>query len=255
MPDGIAVETAGSGPAVLMIHGLGATSNSWGPQVSVLSRSFTVIRPDLRGAGRSVTAGEISVAAHVSDMIAHLDENGVDKAHVVGWSYGSVIAQHLATLYPNRVDSLVLLGPIDEPTPAAREALHARAANARTAGMVDIADALSQMGTSAATKINQPQTIAFARESLMRQDPEGYAQICESAAAAVAAPLDQIKCPTMVLTGDEDKTAPPSSAELLAESISDSTFAILPQCGHWLSLEQPRAVTDLLLEFFLREGN
>lgn len=69
MPDGIAVETAGSGPAVLMIHGLGATSNSWGPQVSILSQSFTVIRPDLRGAGRSVTAGIISVAAHVSDMI------------------------------------------------------------------------------------------------------------------------------------------------------------------------------------------
>lgn len=253
MPEGIAVEIVGTGPSILMIHGLGGTSNSFEPLVSTLSLSFTVIRPDLRGSGRSVTAGEVSVAAHVSDMTALLDEHGLHKVHVVGWSYGSIIAQQLAVLHPDRVDSLVLLGPIGEPTPAARKALHARAAKARAAGMVDIADALSQAGTSADTKINQPQTVAFARESLMRQNPEGYAQTCESAAAATAAPLDHIKCRTMVLTGDEDKTAPPSSARLMAESIPDSVFIVLSQCGHWSIFEHPRAVTDSLLNFFLLE--
>lgn len=254
MPDGIAVEIAGSGPALLLIHGIGATANAWGPQVDILARSFTVIRPDLRGAGRSVTSGEISVAAHVSDIVAVLDERGADEADVVGWSYGAIVAQHLAALHPHRVKSLALLGPIAEPAPAAREALRARAANARAAGMVDIADATIEMGTSAATKTGQPQTVAFVRESVMRQDPEGYAQICESAAAAVAAPADQIKCPTMVLTGDEDNTAPPRSVKVLAEAIPESTFSVLARCGHWLTLERPTAVTESLLNFYFRKA-
>lgn len=250
----VVTERCGQGPAVLLVHGLGGTSNSWLPQTMALRERFTVLTPDLLGAGRTAGAAAVSIAAHVSALAATLDEQGIRRAHLVGHSMGSLICQHFAAAYPDRVASLSLVGPIHEPPETARKALRERAAKARADGMAGIADAIVAAGTSADTRRHLPTATAFVRESLMRQDPDGYAGNCEALADARAVDATSIRCPVMLMTGDEDKTAPVDSMQTLASRLSSPHIHVLPGCGHWATVERPRQVNALLLEFLGRHA-
>ena len=244
-------ETQGNGDPVVMIHGLGGTANVWGAQAQTLARHFTVIRPDLAGSGRTALDGEaISIEQFVQDVVALMDHLGVQSAHLVAHSMGTIVCQHLAAWHPERVRSLALFGPIAEPSAPAREAIRARAQKCRAEGMLPVADAVVQGGTSADTKANRPEVAAFVREIMMRQDAEGYAQTCEALAAAQAADASRITCPTLLVTGDEDGTALPAAARALTARISGATLQILGRCGHWTPLERAAEVTDALTGFY-----
>jgi len=243
------VDEFGAGDALLLIHGLGGTGNIWGGQVGLLARYFRVIVPDLRGAGRTGGVADISVASLVSDLIELLDRLKITRAHIVGHSFGSVVAQHLAVEHAPRVASLALIGPIRAPSDAAIKALTERAAVARKDGLTGIANATVQVGTSAATKAHRPEIAAFVREMVMRQNPAGYAATCEAVANIVPAALEKVRCPCLVVTGDEDATSPPAVARAVAEAVHAAQFRILPRCGHWIPLEQAEALGEALMNF------
>jgi pimeloyl-ACP methyl ester carboxylesterase len=245
-------EVLGSGEPVILIHGLGGTANVFQPQVNVLSRLFKCVRVDLPGSGRTPTPKSPASLITLADAIAETmrKEDG-SKWHVIGHSLGTIVCQHLAVRHGDLVRSLSLLGPIHAPPDTARTALKERAAKARAEGMVAIADTIVQAGTSAYTKAAKPEVAALVREILMRQDPEGYAQTCEALAAAEAADVAKISVPTLLLTGDEDGTAPPHAAKTLSDRIHNSTVRILDRCGHWTTFEQPVEVSNALLNFLI----
>ncbi|MBT6442553.1 MAG: alpha/beta fold hydrolase [Alphaproteobacteria bacterium] len=246
----LAVEIHGDGEAMIMIHGLGGSSNAWMPQCSVLSRTHKIIRPDLEGSGRSPAKGKISIASFMKDVFSIMDKLEIKSAHFLGHSLGTVICAHMAAKSPSRVKSLALLGPVAEPPQPARQAIRDRAALARKEGMVPIADVLVQVSTSAETKASKPAVAALVREIVMRQDAEGYARTCEALAAAKAADFSKIKCPTLLITGDEDGVAPPAAAKAMAKAIKKSELLLLSGCGHWTPIEKPTEVNDALLNFY-----
>ena len=250
----IAVEEHGDGDAVVMVHGLGGTANSWHPQAGPLARSFRVVRLDLEGSGRSPAAGALSIASFVADVSAVMDALDIPTAHLCGHSMGTIVCQHLAAETPERVKSLALLGPLAEPPEPARQAIRDRAGVARKSGMVPIADTLVDVAISAETRSHQPATAAFVREILMRQDAEGYARTCEALADARSADLAAIRCPTLLVTGDEDGVAPPAAVKALGGRIAGSRVAVLPGCGHWTPIEKPTQVNGLLLNFYFSFG-
>ncbi|MDZ4798474.1 MAG: alpha/beta hydrolase [Bryobacteraceae bacterium] len=251
MAQGILTEIHGNGDPLVMVHGLGGTANAFGPQAEVLSRFFRVIRMDLPGSGRTPASGPVSIESLTDCVISVLEQHGAGSpVHVVGHSMGTIVCQHLAVRRPDLVRSLALIGPLAQPPDAARTAVRARAAKAREEGMTGIAEAIVQGGTSAATKAAKPETAAFIRELLTRQDPEGYALTCEALAAAVAAPVEQLTCPSLLITGSEDGTSPAPSVRALAMRIAGSKLVIIPACGHWATLEAPSAVNDALLNFY-----
>ena len=120
-----------------------------------------------------------------------------------------------------------------------------------TAAMQAIAQTLSQAAVSADTRQRMPTAAAFVRESLMRQDPDGYARSCEALAAATPAALERIQAPVLLVTGDEDGVAPPHSVRAMAERLgaarigapgalrADVRVVVLPRCGHWTPIERP----------------
>lgn len=246
----IAVEVHGEGDAVVMVHGLGGSSNTWLPQRRMLARYFKVVCPDLHGSGRSPVAGEVSIGGYVSDILGVMDGLGLEKAHLVGHSMGTIVCQHLAVSHADRVQSLVLIGPLAEPPPPARKALGERAALARDQGMVPIADALLAVSVSDHTRAHQPAACAMVRESLMRQDPEGYARSCEALAAAQAAAIERIRCPTLLLTGDEDLVGPPAKTRQMAERIPGARVLMFSATGHWTTIERPLEVNQAMLNFY-----
>jgi 3-oxoadipate enol-lactonase len=237
----------------LCIHGLGGTSNTWTPLLPALSR-FTAVRFDLPGSGRSHRVeGALSIDGFVEACLRVLSSRGIERVHVLGHSLGTIVAAHLAAREPRIVRSLALFGPLLAPPDVARTNIRARAAKAHgegVAGMQAIADTLVQASTSAETRARRPAVVAYVRESLMRQDPEGYARTCEALAAAEPADATAITCPTLLVTGDEDGVAPPQSVRAMGGKIAGSRVEVLRGCGHWTPLEKADECIEILRRFY-----
>jgi len=245
-------EAGGKGETLVLVPGLGGSVNVWHPQTQVLKRDLRLVCFDLAGSGRSPVAGGISMASHVEDLLAVIEQSGAKRVHLAGHSMGTIICQHLAAKAPERVASMVLVGAFPEPPGTARTALRERASKARSEGMRGIADALAAAGTAADTKVHQPSAVAFVREVLMAQNPEGYARNCEALADAKAADLAAIDCPVLLITGDEDRTGPVAVARALASAIKGADLQILPGCGHWAPIERPKQVNYAMSLFAAR---
>src|SRR5690348_4572009 len=248
-PKDLAVEIDGSGPPVLMVHGLGGTSNFYQVQAQALSERFKVIRPDSAGAGRSPVSESISIDSHAEDLAALLDQLGVTGATVIGHSMGTLVVRVLAARHPDLVSRLVLLGAVAEPTEAVRQAQRDRAATLRQDGTAAVAPGVVSNALSETTRRDRPEVAAFVRELVMRQDAEGYARNCEAlGAAGDPGPIDPA-LPLLLITGADDKVGPPEASRELADAHGTATLEILPGVGHWTALEAATTTTTHLLKF------
>jgi len=178
-----------------------------------------------------------------------------ERAHWIGHSLGTIVCQHLALAAPKLVRSIALFGPLIAPPEPARVAIRARAGKARgegVAGMHEIALGLLNAAISADTRQRSPLAVAFVRESLMRQDPDGYARTCEALADAEPAAVERIEAPVLLVTGDEDGVAPPQSVRAFADKLhaaKNVRVVVLPKCGHWTPIERPEECSRELRQF------
>ena len=172
--DRMAVEDEGEGDAVVCVHGLGGSSNTFTPLMPALAR-HRVIRVDLPGSGRSQRAeGVLTIERFGETLLGICARLNIERAHWVGHSLGTIVCQHIAALQPGAAVSVALFGPLMAPPDAARSALAARATKARegVAGMHEITQTLVNAALSADSRQRLPLAVAFVRESLMRQDGE-----------------------------------------------------------------------------------
>ncbi|MEO1251872.1 MAG: alpha/beta hydrolase [Pseudomonadota bacterium] len=244
-------DQVGDGEPILAVHGLGGTSNFWGPvwRGHVDGKSF--VAPDLPSAGRSENDDQLSIKSIADDLFSLLDALSIESAHLLGHSMGTIVCQHMAQQYPERVKSLALLGPLAEPPDAARSAIRDRAGLTREKGMQPIADAITDGALSSKTKKEDPIAVSFVREMLCAQNAEGYALSCEALADASAADVLAYDKPVLLITGDEDKVAPVGNVEVLASRFGETrAFTVLENCGHWTVCEKPVEVVDALQRFY-----
>jgi pimeloyl-ACP methyl ester carboxylesterase len=262
--DRMAVDVRGpsdGSDAIVFLHGLGGSMNAWTPLLPALAR-WRCVRPELPGAARSRKAyalgeatphgGKLSAEVHAGAVLRVCESLGIGRAHLVGHSFGTIIALHVAALAPERTRSLALFGAMAEPVPAQRDNMRARAAAAREQGMFDIAEAISQAALSPSTRETQPVTVAYVRDSIAAQDAEGFARNCIALAEARSARLELVRCPTLVVNGDEDIVTPLSGARQLAARLADARVEVLARCGHWPMLERPAESQRLLRDFVER---
>lgn len=259
--DRMAVEDDGDGEALVMVHGLGGTTNTWTALLPALA-GRRVVRIELPGSGRSRDAhalresapggGALGIDTLVDAVLRVVGQLGLARAHFAGHSLGTIVCQRLALKAPDRVASLALFGALAAPPDAARTALAARAARARAEGMFGIADAIVAGTLSSSTRAEQPVTVAMVRESLLAQDPEGYARTCEALAGAQPAAIERVDPPVLLVAGDEDPVAPVQGARQLAQRLRASRVEVLGRCGHWMTFERAQACQGLLREFLER---
>ena len=248
----MSIEVDGQGEPLVMIHGLGGTSNTFTPVIEGVGRQMQVIRPDLPGSGRSPTSARLSLEDLADAVAKAVTALGVGRANFAGQSLGTIVCLHIALRNPRLVKSMTLLGPLLAPADAGRQGLRDRAAMARTQGMQPIADAIVQASTAANTRREQPVTIALIREMLMRQDPEGYARLCEALADAAPPDVASIKCPTLLLTGDEDAIATATGMRAIGARLAGSRTRVVAKCGHWATFERAKETAAALEEFLLQ---
>lgn len=245
-----------SGPPIIFIHGLGGSSELYKPLISSLrlEKTHCLHLLDLEGHGLSPTsaASTISISSYASDIHAFAQHAKITSgATIIAHSMGCLVALTLAIKHPDLISKLILLGPPPSPVPeAGRNGSIARAATVRSQGMAAVVDAVVTAGTSTHSQTNNLIGIAAARMSLLGQDPEGYAKGCTAlAGAAEALPVRQIKTPTLIVTGDEDKVSPPQVCDKYASEIECSKVVVLLQVGHWHILEDLSAVSKAVGAF------
>jgi 3-oxoadipate enol-lactonase len=243
------IHSEGEAPPFVMLVGLGGHSSSFQAMVATLS-GFRVVRPDFPGAGRSPTPPQETITiGFLVEMLegaaAHL---GAQRAHVVAYSFETLIAPHLAARLPQPVASLICSGRFSNRRMAHANGL-ARTATAPHEGMSAVADHLSGSALASAAAIDNPMAFAFVRESHMRRDVDGFAPSRKAPGQVEKADHRLIDCLTLIVTGDEDAVGPPSIAQELAGKFYGAKTVILNRCGHWTPIEKAKECGKLLSEF------
>lgn len=247
----LAAHLGDRGPAVVLLHALGLDRRMWEPVMAKLARGRRVIAYDLRGHGWAAgSSGSLTMGDTAADLIGVLDAFEVDRAHVVGLSYGGGIAQTAAVAHPERFASLSLLATTDFPFAA----FEARARSAEVDGMAaQVEPSLTRWFTPAALATNG-WGVRYAREQVLHGDPVDWAAAWRAFTGLdVQHRLADFPHPTLVLAGELDASTTPEIMGKLAAAIPGSTYQELPGTPHMQTLEQPDLVADALDEFLPAE--
>jgi 3-oxoadipate enol-lactonase len=241
------VDGPAGAPVLLLGNSLGTTVDMWRPQLSALTERYRLVRYDHRGHGASpVSPGPYSLDQLGGDALGVLDELGVARAHVGGLSLGGMVAMWLAAHAPDRVDRLVLLCTSAKLGPPSM--WQQRIEAVRAGGLEAIADVMvSRWFTPAFT---DREVLAWARGLLAGTPADGYAACCAAIQTMdLSTALGSITAPTLVIAGADDPATPVEHAERIAAGISGARLEIVPGAAHLANVEQPAAVTSLMVEF------
>jgi 3-oxoadipate enol-lactonase len=245
-------ESTGAGAPVLLVMGLGMNATGWWRTVPVLAERFRVLAFDNRGVGRSARPpGPYSMERLAADAVAVLDAAGEESAHVYGISLGGMIAQEMALRHPARVRSLVLGattagGPGHvAPAPGTLQFFERRASMPPEEAVW----ASVPYNYGAATRERHAQRIGEDIVERLRFpfEPEPYrAQLAAALAHDVDGRLGDLRVPTLVVHGDEDRMIPAANGERLAAAIPGARLSRWPGAGHLYFTDEPRADLDVL---------
>jgi 3-oxoadipate enol-lactonase/4-carboxymuconolactone decarboxylase len=244
----VQVEGPPGAPALVLLHSLGTNLHVWDDQAAALSRSFRVIRPDLRGHGLSgCTNGPYSMSLFAQDLAGLLDTLGVERTHVAGVSIGGLIAQAFAAAHIGRVVSLVLIDTALAIAPA--QSWTERAAKVRAEGVAAIADGVIARWVTQASA-DAPATAGL-RAMLLRTPAEGYAASAEAIATAdLSASTATLQLPALVMVGEADQATPLASAQALQAAIAGASLHVVRDAAHIPMAERPEEITSAMLQFY-----
>jgi pimeloyl-ACP methyl ester carboxylesterase len=257
---------AGSGPPVVLIHGMLNSSSHWQSVAQSLASDYTVIAPDLIGHGDSAAPrGDYSLGAHAASIRDLLAAIGIDRASVVGHSLGGGVAMQFFYQFPQRVDRLVLIssgGLGREVSPMLRTAalpgmstllsltIHPRLLGALRSGGTRLRERNIGAGVylQAIARALRPLENADARQAFLHT----LRSVIDTHGQRVSA-TDRLglleSIPTMIVWGERDRTIPIAHGRSAHEAIPHSVFQTIPDAAHFPHLEAPEELSALLEEF------
>ncbi|AMW18101.1 alpha/beta fold hydrolase [Mycobacteroides chelonae] len=256
---GLHVRVGGNGPAILFWPSLLMTGSMWAEQARYFADRYTVILVDPPGHGDSQALHRMfrfEDCAHSIEQI--LDTLGIERAHIVGNSWGGMIGGTFAALHPGRAGASVLMN-----------ATASRANMRQTVEFRMLTEIVRLLG-----RFREPLTTravkAFVGPTIMRERPQveqairaelrdlNVDSVYWAVNSVVPARPDQrelfgrISTPILVVAGREDPTFPVAETELMAEAIPGAEFVIMENTGHLAALERPDEVNALIDEFLKR---
>ncbi len=245
------LQRSGEGSPLVLVHGVGADLESWDGVARELGEVFDIIRYDQRGHGRSHRpSGPYKIRDFVNDLRLIMAANGLQRAHIAGFSLGGMVAQGLAIEYPQLVDRLVLISTVAGRTTKERERVQARADKLAQQGVdAHLNDAVDRWFTDEFIATH-PDLLEWRRQKSMQNDPECYAAAYWMLADSdFGAELHRISAPTLVMTGECDIGSNPRMARLIKERIPNCNCTIFPRLKHSVLLEAPDRVAAEMSRF------
>ncbi len=225
----------------------------WEPQLALADGGWRVIAPDLRGFGDgNADPPAASMDDYVADIVDLLDALHIHDAVIGGVSMGGYVAFALLRLAPHYVKGLILADTRSQAdTPEGVDGRRRMLATLHDQGVGAVADEMLPRLVGRTTLEERPAVAAFVRELMGAQNPAAIAGALTSMMkrADSTALLATVRCPTLVVVGEEDALTPPASAESLQRGIAGAQLVVLPRAGHLPSLETPDAFNESLARF------
>jgi pimeloyl-ACP methyl ester carboxylesterase len=254
---------AGSGPAVVLLHGFASSIYTWKDVLPALARAHDVVALDLPGFGESDQPLDLDAARFPGIVVALMDRLGLAAAAVVGNSMGGATAVGMAASRPDRVTALVLVDSAGFNLATADRPWILRLAGSETMGPVlerlplrrlllgmglrqvfyDSALITEERFNEYLAPITRPGAIASMRSLLLARARE---------AAAFPELARRVRAPTLVIWSREDRWIPVEQADRFLDAIPGSRKVVLERCGHLPQEERPADVLQLLAEFLPR---
>ncbi|GJF27270.1 hypothetical protein SHO565_78340 [Streptomyces sp. HO565] len=236
-------------PVLILGPSLGTTWHMWDRQVPELAQQWRVFRFDLPGHGGAPAHAAGSVADLTARLLATLDGLGVQRFGYAGCAFGGAVGIELALRHPERLASLALIAA--SPRFGTADEFRQRGVIVRTNGLEPIARSAPERWFTGGFAAAQPAITEWAVQMVRTTDPGCYIAACEALAAFdVRGELGHVGVPTLVLVGSDDQVTGPAEARTLVAGIPDARLAVVPGASHLVPVEQPAAVTDLLVRHF-----
>lgn len=247
--DGAVIHVAAGGtdkrPPVVLLHSLLGSHAAWLPVMAALSLERTAIVPDLRGHGASSpTSGPYSIARLAADVVDVLDAFNVSRAHIVGVSIGSMIAQQLACDYADRCCTVTAAAAGPTVPEAMWPQWDQRCAVVRAQGVESQVEiSLARWFTGSVSMRARD----LAREMIVATSVAGFVG-CVGAVKRhnLVEKLSNISLPTLVIAGEEDESVPLQAVKALAALIPGADFLVVPGVRHQLALQEPQVFVRAL---------
>jgi pimeloyl-ACP methyl ester carboxylesterase len=259
--DGIGLEVVvrGSGPALVLVHGFGGAKEDFSDQVDDLALDHQVITLDLRGHGESDGPEDESrysldrFAADIGNVADHL---GIESLRLLGHSMGGMIARRFVLASPDRVDALVLMDTSPGPPPGLdSDIIDLGVQIANQDGMEElkrVMDAFSPLDTPAYQRslVERPGYREFGDAKWATLSRAMYTQMLVEVRDQPnqLAALGAVRCPTLVLVGEQDETFAAVSTRMAA-TISGARLVVIEDAGHSPQFENGPAWLEALREF------
>ncbi|OQR63881.1 4-carboxymuconolactone decarboxylase [Streptomyces maremycinicus] len=236
-------------PVLILGPSLGTTWHMWDRQVPELAQQWRIFRYDLPGHGGAPAYPVGSVSDLAGRLLATLDGLGVQRFGYAGCAFGGAVGVELALRHPERVASLALIAA--SPRFGTADEFRQRGVIVRTNGLDPIARSSPDRWFTSGFAAAQPAITEWAVQMVRTTDPGCYIAACEALAAFdVRAEIGLVGVPTLVLVGSDDQVTGPAEARTLVAGIPDARLAVVPGASHLVPVEQPAAVTDLLVRHF-----
>lgn len=257
---------AGTGPPVVLVHGMVNSSRHWKAVAELLAEDYTVIAPDLLGHGDSAKPeGDYSLGAHAAGIRDLLAALGVDRATMVGHSLGGGVAMQFFYQFPERCERLILISSgglgreVSVPlrlaaAPGAEPVLALMATPWLVAGIERAGSMLRKRSFAVSALLR-----AVARTLRSLGEPAARRAFLHTLRSVIGMSGQRVSAtdrlyllaamPTLIVWGERDRTIPLEHGSRAHEAAPGSRFATIPGSGHFPNLEQPEALAGILREF------
>lgn len=269
----IAYQRVGEGPPILLCNGLGGSWEAWSHQIHYFRNRYRILSWDYRGlydSGAPTSPNALRVVDHARDALCLLEQEGADRAAVVGWSMGVQVGLEMFRAAPEKVASIAMLNgvagrpwdyvfnlslvgrllpPVLRSLRSAPRAIEALVRQATR--LPDPGEWLKRIGLTARTL--DAQVVDELVDKLREIDMDAFLRLLERMGEHDGWDLlPLIDVPVLIIAGSRDFLTPRSAAERMARRIRGSEIMIIPGATHYAALEYPEMI-NLRLEKFLRE--
>ena len=246
-------EDTGEGRAIVMGHSFLCDRQMWAHQAEVLSRSYRVINLDLRGHGDSGPAEDpFTLYDLVDDVVTVLDHLRIERAIWCGLSIGGMTALRAALTVPDRLDALIVADSTGESDPILVRAKYRVLATAmRAVGLRRLLPRVLPIMFGRTTLREQPDLVSKWKDRMACLHLPSLLTVLDALQGrdAILDRLPELRVPTLILVGEEDRAQPPARSRALAGAIPGAELSLIPEAGHLSALEQPEVVTEVIRDF------
>ncbi len=252
----------GAGPPLLLLNGGLMSFTAWEPVALALAARHLVVRCDFRGQRLSPVEPPATLEGHAEDVLAVLDHLGLRRVHLAGTSFGAFVAVKLAARHPDRALSLALVAGTDRVEPGSAQDAHGAALRQACRAAAEggdggrLLDLLGPQAYSPEWLAARPSFLRERREQVAAMPPAWFRVALRLLEALdpldLRADLARVRCPSLVVGAELDRTFPPPASQALAAGLTGATLEIVVGAGHAVVVEAPDRVARILESFLAR---